>query len=149
MGLWLISVNHWNVIQIPYGHILQTPYSKLTAVNFLVEVDDMGIEYTNILAWGNGWKQEVTYAIGSNISSHFNGKLLQLLLSRYFLKKTHMKAICCHRLVLTPLNAQSSNISSPLELSCCFVYHKVSIKKFHLLPTQCIHVFCNGDRCWK
>jgi hypothetical protein len=148
MGLWLISVNHWNVIQIPYGHNLQTPYSKLTAVNFLVGVDDMGINYTNILTWGNGLKQEVTYAIGSNISN-FNGKLHQLLLSHYFLKKIHMKAIGSHRHVFTPLNVKSSSISSPLKLRCCFVYHKVSIRKFYHLPTQCILVFCNRDKCYK
>jgi hypothetical protein len=71
-----MSVNHWNSIQVPYGHNLQAPYSKLTGVSFLIEDgDDMGIKYTNILTWCNGWKQEVTYALGSNKSSHFNGKL--------------------------------------------------------------------------
>jgi hypothetical protein len=55
-----MSVNRWNVIQVPYGHNLQAPYSKLTGVNSLVEADDMGIKYTNILTWCNGWKQETT-----------------------------------------------------------------------------------------
>jgi hypothetical protein len=75
MGLCLMSLNHWNKIQILYGHNLQTPCSKLTILNFLVEVDDMGIQYTNVLNWCNGWKQEATYAINSNKSLHFNGKL--------------------------------------------------------------------------
>ena len=32
--------------------------------------------------------------------------------------------------------------SKPFEAYSLFVYHQFNIHKFHVLPTQCIYVFC-------